>query len=132
MTTTDCPDTDCPQLKQMGVQNPAQIRDYAVNSISGVDVLRIIYKREKGSLLPVSRSYEFPRVQREIKSASGKKKSVMETAPALRTAVDELKALIQARTDRPTLAESILDELESLEHEMAWRIEHIRELLKGK
>ena len=123
---------DCPQLTEMGVQNPGQIRDYAVNSISGIDVLRLIYKREKGSLLPVSRSYEFPRVQREIRGAKGKTETVMETAPTLRAAVNELKALIHERTDRPTMAESILDELEALEHEMAWRIEHIRELLKGQ
>ena len=69
------------------------------------------------------------RIQREYRGKSGKKKTVMETAPELRQAVTELKHLIHERSDKPELAASILDELEALEHEMAWRIEHIRSIV---
>ena len=57
---------DYPQLTAMGIQNPTEIRSYMVNSIATTDVLRIIYKRKEGSLLPASRSYDFPRVQRTV------------------------------------------------------------------
>lgn len=122
--------SDYPQLTEMGIQNPKQIRSYMVNSIARIDVLRIIYKRKEGSLLPASRSYEFPRVQRTIKNAKGADEVVLETAPTLRKAITELQELMKAREVKPELAESLLEEIESLEQEIAWRIEHIKETLK--
>ena len=100
-----------------------------VNSISNLDVLRIIYKRRKGSLLPVSLTYEFPRVQRETTDRAGETQSVMETDPMLRAAVTELKLLLQATEDKRSLAESIDEELRQLEEEIAMRCESIRELV---
>lgn len=122
--------SDYPQLTEMGIQNPTQIRSYMVNSIARVDVLRIIYKRKEGSLLPASRSYEFPRVQRTVKNSKGADEVVLETAPTLRKAITELQELMKAREVKPELAESLLEEIESLEQEIAWRIEHIKETLK--
>ena len=119
-----------PQLTAMGVLNPEQIRAYMINSISRIDVLRIIYKRKEGSLLPSSRSYDFPRVQKTITNSKGEPETVLETAPALRAAVGELKALMQLREQEPELAASMLEELESLESELACRIQHMKELLK--
>ena len=120
-----------PQLTEMGILHPEQIRSYIVNSISGIDVLRIFYSRKPGSLLPTTRSYEYPRVQRTITGDSGESQTVLETAPELRAALAELKELLQSREPIPELAASVLDELESLEHELACRIQHIRELLKN-
>lgn len=122
--------SDYPQLHEMGIKNPKQIRNYMVNSISDVDVLRIIYKRKKDSLLPVSRSYEFPRVQRSVKTSKGGEQTVMETAPKLRAAITELKSLMDARKDKPELASVLLEELAELEQEMHCRIEHLRELIE--
>ena len=78
-------------------QNPHQIRTYMINSISGIDVLRVIYKRPEGSFLPNTSSYEFPRVQRTIENSRGVEESVLETSPALRAAEAELKTLIKSR-----------------------------------
>ena len=121
--------SDYPQLTEMGVLHPEQIDRYMVNSISNLDVLRIIYRRRKGSLLPVSRTYEFPRVQREMTDRAGETQSVMETDPTLRAAVTELKQLLQATEDKRSLAESIDEELRQLEEEIAMRCESIRELV---
>lgn len=122
--------SDYPQLNEMGIQHPEQIRNYMVNSISDIDVLRVVYKRKEGSLLPVSRSYEFPRVQRSVKDKTGGEQAVMETAPALRDAVTELKSIMAARKDKPELAAVLLQELEALEQEMHCRMEHLRELIE--
>jgi hypothetical protein len=119
-----------PQLSQMGILHPEEIRSYIVNSISGIDVLRIFYKRKPGSLLPTTRSYDYPRVQRTITDDSGESRAVLETAPELRAAVAELKELLQSRETIPELAASVLEELESLENELACRLQHIRNLLK--
>ncbi len=122
--------SDYPQLAEMGIRNPHQIRTYMVNSISRIDVLRIIYKRKEGSLLPVTRSYEFPRVQKTITNSKGAEETVLETAPALRAAEAELKALIESRDAMPERTLTLLEELESLETELACRVDHIRSLLK--
>jgi hypothetical protein len=101
-----------------------------VNSIATTDVLRIIYKRKEGSLLPASRSYDFPRVQRTVESPKGKPETVLETAPALREAVKELKKLVAEREDKADLIDTLLDEVETLESEITWRIKHIKSLLQ--
>lgn len=119
-----------PQLAEMGILHPEQIRTYMINSISRIDVLRIIYKRKEGSLLPASRSYEFPRVQKTITNSKGEPETVLETAPALRAAVAELKELMQLREQEPELAATMLEELESLENELACRIQHMKDLLE--
>lgn len=121
--------SDYPQLTEMGVLHPEQIDRYVVNSILNVDVLRIIYQRRKGSLLPVSKTFEFPRVQNEVTDSKGQSQTVMETDPMLRAAVTELKQLLVAKQDKRTLAESIDEELQQLEEEIAMRCETIRELL---
>ena len=122
--------SDYPKLTEMGVLHPEQIDRYMVNSISNLDVLRVIYKRRKGSLLPVSRTYEFSRVQREFTDRKGESQSVMETDPGLRAAVTELKQLLQATEDKRSLAESIDEELRQLEEEFAMRCESIRERVR--
>ena len=122
--------SDYPKLTEMGIQHPEQISTHAVNSISGVDVLRVVYQRKEGSLLPVSRSYEFPRVQRTVTNSKGEKEIVMETAPALKAANAELNALLESRKDDTDLKATRRSELEALEGEVAFRIKHLRELLE--
>lgn len=120
-----------PQLTEMGILHPEQIRAYRINSISRIDVLRIIYKRKEGSLLPSSRSYEFPRVQKTITNSKGQPETVLETAPDLRTAVAELTELMKLREQEPELAATMLEELESLEGELACRIQQMKDMLKN-
>ena len=121
--------SDYPQLTEMGIQHPEQITTHAINSISGVDVLRVVYKRKQGSLLPVSRSYEFPRVQSTVTNSKGEDETVMETAPALKAAAAELEALLESRDDDTDLKATLRAELEALEGELACRIKHLRSLL---
>ena len=122
--------SDYPQLTEMGVLHPEQIDRFMVNSILNLDVLRIIYQRRKGSLLPVSKTFEFPRVQKTVAGSKGESQTVMETDPELRAAVTELKKLLDAREDKRSLAESIEEELRQLEEEIAMRCESIRELVR--
>lgn len=121
--------SDYPCLNEMGVLHPLQIERYMVNSISNHDVLRIIYGRKKGSLLPVSRTYKFPRVQKTVTDSKGGTQTVMETDTALRTAVAELEQLLSSKADKQSRAESILEELRLLEEEVAFRSQCIKDLL---
>lgn len=124
---------DYPQLAAMGVQHPLQIDRYQVNSISNFDILRIIYERSEGSFLPSTRTYKFPRIQRNLARGGGdtQGQAVMESHPDLRKAEVELQALLATKEHKECVAETVLQELESLEEEIAARSAYIRELVKN-
>lgn len=120
-----------PRLTEMGVLHPQQISNFSVNSIAYTDVLRVVYRRPKGSILPLTRTYKFPRVQKaaEIGSKKRKIKTVMESDPALREAVEELQDLMKSKQQKQEVADSILEELRLLEEDIALRTEYVRELV---
>ena len=120
---------DYPRLTEMGVLHPGQIQSYTVNSIDYIDVLRIVYVRPKGSILPISRTYKFPRVQKSVALTSGasETKIVMESDPCLRVALEELADLMAAKDLKQDAAAAILDELRKLEEDITVRIECIKQ-----
>jgi len=117
---------DYPHLAEMGVVNPQQIDNYSVNSIGYTDVLRIVYKRPKGSLLPASKTYKFPRVQQ---TAKGKDEVTMNSDPAFRAAVAELQDILEAKGKDQDVAAAIVEELRLLEEDIALRSQYIKTLL---
>lgn len=119
-----------PRLTDMGVLHPEQIDRYSVNSIDYVDVLRIVYVRPKGSVLPETRTYQFPRVQEESDAvAKGEEKTVMTTHPCLRKAITELDDLLATKQRVENVAASIIHELDVLEEEISHRSRGIKKLL---
>ena len=103
-------------LSQMGIENPNEIVRYAMRRRSPrEDVLKIYYEREKGSLLPVSRTYRFGRSIRTSVGDSGAPRfdESFEISPVLLSAIEELDALIANRSgDSPKRA--ILAEIEGI------------------
>ena len=120
---------DYPQLSELGILHPLEIDRYQVNSIANNDILRVIYERGKDSLLPDARTYKFPRVQKTA-TIGDKEQVVLETHPQLKKALDELEALFAKKDCKECVAETVLDELQALEDEIAMRSEYIRELVK--
>lgn len=119
-----------PRLAEMGVQNPEHIARYSVNSINFVDYLRIVYERPSGSLLPVSRVYRFPRVQKSADvDNDGKPETVMTSSPELVAVLEELKEIVEATESRQDIAAIMLDELRCLEEDVASHGENLRSLI---
>lgn len=116
----------------MGVLHPQHIVYFSVNSLEFTDHLRIFYERPKGSLLPTSRTYKFPRVQKKLESGKVAKGSdvVMESNPALREAVAELDALLGVRETKEDLASTMLKELRQLEEDVAIRTDCVKNLVE--
>jgi len=114
----------------MGVVNPQQIDNYSVNSIGYTDVLRIVYKRPKGSLLPLSKTYKFPRVQQTVKDdVKGAAEVAMNSDPAFRAAIGELQDVLGAKGTDQDIGAAIVEELRLLEEDIALRSECIKMLL---
>lgn len=124
--------TEYPRLAEMGVLHPQHIVYFSVNSLEFTDHLRIFYERPKGSLLPTSRTYKFPRVQKKLESGKVAKGSdvVMESNPALREAVAELDALLGVRESKDDLASTMLKELRQLEEDVSIRTDCVKNLVE--
>lgn len=115
-----------PTLAEMGVESPKQIARYYISSLNYVDVLRVTYERPRGSILPSSRTYKFPRVQDE---GEGTASGVMRTHPKLRAALEELDSIMEAKTSKETITQEILNEIELLEEDIAMRTECLKVLV---
>jgi len=121
-----------PKLTEMGVQHPDEIEKFAVYTVGHTDVLRIIYDRKKGSLLPVSRRYKFPQVKKSVIVDSGTRQTetLFESTPAFREALHELEQLKLAREKGQDLAAMIREEFQHLEEDIALRSQYIKKLLE--
>ena len=123
---------DYPRLREMGIARPPEIAHFAINSIDQTDFLRIVYNRSPGSLLPASRSYRFPRVQRTVGSRGDGTgdRFVMESSAEFREAVDELERLLSVRESKSQIADEMLDALRQLQEEVAMHGEYLKMLVK--
>ena len=120
-----------PHLTEMGILNPQEIEKFAIYSTDKLDVLRIIYERKKGSLLPVSKNYKFPRVKKSHLVDSGTRDTaiVFESTEAFRSALHELEELKVNKSKGEDLAALILAEIQFLEEDIALRTEYIKSLV---
>ena len=121
-----------PRLKEMGIQNPQQVEKFAVYTTDELDVLRVIYARKKGSLLPVSKNYKFARIKKSVMVDSGTRQTeiIYESDPAFREALSELEHLKIEKSQTDDLATLIAEEVRLLEEDVALRIEYIKSLTK--
>lgn len=122
--------SDYPSLERIGVTNPEQISRYSLQEINNVDILRIIYKRTKGSLLPVSRKYKFERSEKM--AAGGNQNQMMtEISPILGKVIGELSSIVKSKHSRVESKEIIIDEISRLEEEMNTRISYLKDMVKN-
>jgi len=121
-----------PRLKEMGILNPQEIEKFSVYTTENLDVLRIIYARKKGSLLPVSKNFKFSRVKQSVVVNSGTRQTevISESNPAFRQALGELEDLKMEKSAAVDLSELISEEVRLLEEDMKLRIEYIKSLVK--
>lgn len=121
-----------PNLAQMGVQNPQEIIGYTLSHITpATDVLKIKYQRPKGSLLPVTRSYNIGRAvqTRMIDSGTATTGEIYEISPILSKAIYELDQIVDAKTSKDQLKKHILAELERVELEFVAEMRALRHLM---
>jgi len=123
--------SDYPKLTEMGVQHPEEIEKFAVYVVGKTDVLRIIYDRKKGSLLPVSRRYKFPQIKESVLVDSGTRQTetLYKSTPAFREALHELEQLKLDREKGQDVAAMIRAEVKYLEEDIALRTQYIQSLV---
>ncbi len=120
-----------PTLSEMGVNNPGEIEHYSLSTTNNIDVLKIIYKRKKGSLLPTSKRFEFGRSERTVMADSGTQTAgiVHDISPFLQKAVRELDKLIDAKISNIEHAKLVKDEMRRLHQELTSSMAYIESLI---
>ncbi|MEM7193901.1 MAG: DUF3461 family protein [Pseudomonadota bacterium] len=116
-------------LNDLGITNPEQIDRYSLQTIGNVDVLRVVYRRQKGSFRPDSKKFRFER--REVMRTDENGQSVVdhEVAPIVTQAMAVLDPLVKAKHNREHTLELLHEELTRLEEEHEHRVAYIRGLL---
>ena len=92
-------------LSEMGIVRFHEIANYSLRQDGAdKDVLRVIYKRAKGSLLPHSRKYKFGRAMKTVVADGGtaRMEHVYEISPFLLKAVAELDGLVAFNQHEPS------------------------------
>lgn len=119
-------------LTRMGIQNPEDITRYELYSVNQMDVLRVIYDRKKGSILPVTKKYLFPQIKKSTMVDSGTRQTqvLFESSAELRNAVAALDELIVKREAVSVRKDDLLNDIQLLEEDFAARINHIKLLIK--
>jgi Protein of unknown function (DUF3461) len=120
-----------PTLTEMGINNPGEIERYSLNTTNNIDVLRIVYKRNKGSFLPTSKRFEFGRASKTVVADSGTQKTeiVHVISPFLQKAMKELDGIISAKRSNIEQAKLVKQELQRLHQDMASRLTYIESLI---
>ena len=124
--------SDYVMLGQMGVKNPGEIERYSYETINNIDILHIIYKRKKGSLLPSTKRFRFHRIEKVVLVEGDARATQIhyEASPDVRKALSELEQIVNSRKDRRSQIEIIEDELNHLAEDNAARHAHIRSLIR--
>ena len=120
-----------PTLFEMGVNNPGEIEHYSLSTTNNIDVLKIIYQRKNGSLLPTSKRFEFGRSERTIMTDSGTQTAgiVHDISPFLQKAVQELDKLLDAKMSNIEHAKLVKDEIRRLHQELTSSMAYIESLI---
>lgn len=115
----------------MGVTNPEEIERYSLQTVNNVDILRIIYKRKKGTFRASSKKYRFGRSQKMVVSDGGKNKTelVHEISPFVIKATDELRQIVKGKHSREDQIALIMEEITRLEEETHSRIGYLKTLI---
>lgn len=106
-----------PTLTEMGINNPSEITRYKLSKPSAnVDELTVYYKRQKGSLLPVRRAYEFGRAMRTAvaDSGTGRTAALGDISPRLLEAVAELDSLLGRKDSHEDRKAAVLAKVDDL------------------
>jgi len=112
----------------MGISNPSEISRYTLRQEGDEDVLKIYYKRPRGSLLPDSKTLRLGRVNKTVVTDSGAPEYMNEKniSPILVSAINELDGIVKNADDVAGQKRAIIDEIDHLEEHLNRRINDLR------
>ncbi len=115
-----------PALKNLGINRPHEISGYTLSTEGEVDTLRIRYTRHKGSLLPTSKRFKFPRRPMLGVHVAPGEPEMTEISPALEEALEELSSLLSEEKAEADKKAELLQEIDEFENFIRTRLAEFR------
>lgn len=111
-----------PALKNLGINRPHEISSYTLSSTNDIDTLRIRYTRQKGSLLPASKKFKFPRRPMPGVQVVPGESVMTEISPALEAALGELSHLLSETASLADKKTELLHDIDEFEEYVRVRL----------
>jgi len=124
---------DYPALTEMEISGFDEITRYTLQQDKkDRDVLRISYKRKKGSLLPERKTFRFGRSPKMINDTTypSGTTEIFEISPFLQKAMLELDSIIGSSHDDKDRIKALLSQIERLERETVFATTEMKAILK--
>lgn len=121
-----------PTLSEMGINRCNEITHYALRQDGkSRDILKVYYKRKKGSVLPERKIFKFGRSAKMIADNEAPNGSIeiFEISPFLLRAVSELDSLVDAHKSSNDKLKLMLKHVEQLEKDVKFATEEIKALI---
>jgi len=117
-----------PTLKSMGISSTENIEKFTLRYENSQDVLKVYYRREKGSLLPKSKKFKFGRSTKTVLADGGQQtyRQVQEPSLIVVRAMEELEQIVGKQKEEKVTREELINELEHLEKVMQNKISEIK------
>ncbi|GAA0827558.1 MULTISPECIES: DUF3461 family protein [Marinomonas] len=122
-----------PTLESMGITSTENIEKFTLRYENGQDVLKVYYRREKGSLLPKSKKFKFGRSTKTVLADGGQQtyRQVQEPSLIVVRALEELEQIVGKQHEIKVSKDDLIVELEHLEKVMESKIADIKEKIKA-
>ncbi len=115
-----------PALKNLGINRPHEISGYTLSTEGDMDTLRIRYARHKGSLLPTSKRFKFPRRPMPCVHVAPGEPEMTEISPALEEALEELSSLLSEEKAEADKKAELLKEIDEFENFICTQLAEFR------
>lgn len=119
-------------LESMGVTSFDDIEKFTLRYENGYDVLKVYYRREKGSLLPKSKKFKFGRSTKTVLADGGQQtyRQVQEPSLVVLRAVEELGKIVGKQKEDKISKAELVEELVHLEKVMSSKIAELKEKIE--
>ena len=123
--------SEYPTLNKMGVTSVENVDRYTLRHQGDIDVLKIYYKRPKGSFLSRTKKFSFVSGRKAIPLEARSSKafdSIVDFSPQLADALQELKCLDATRKESDPIdpKQKFISDLDHLEKVMTEKMDEIR------
>lgn len=122
-----------PALSEMDISGFDEIKRYTVvQDRKDRDILRISYKRKKGSMLPKRKTFRFGRSAKMLKDSTAQSgmTEVFEISPFLQKVMLELDSIIGTSHDDHDKVKALVEHLDQLEREVMFATAQMKDILK--
>ncbi|OUS34641.1 hypothetical protein A9R01_08070 ['Osedax' symbiont bacterium Rs2_46_30_T18] len=125
--------SDFPTLEELGVTSTYEVVRYSLSREVHLDVLKVHYKRQPGSLLAKSKKFHFCRGLNHMGEAKGDVNCTPQhVSPQLLLAIEELRSLMAEKPmrKRAEIKKAVYEKLDNLDIVIDSKLQHLRQQLE--